>query len=196
MGTYRAPDDDCNPEPEMTTPNQFEQAHNSPASNTGILKPERPIDQQMRWKNMWKMVYTAESKQRSEPDDEIESLVRFKNYHYFILGRGYDQDLNLVFDSRTTTTTTTDSSSKMQKSCENPMRASKDDDDTLVSNEDSLSTGDDGLAKAHDSVALHSETQIDSENRQETSACDVQGEGDAAATSLVRKLSIQIDSSS
>lgn len=140
---------------------------------------------------MWNMVYTAESKQRSEADDEIEPEIRFKKYHYFILGRGYDQDLNLVFDSRTN-----NNSNKKQKSCENPVRTRQADDDTSMSNAESLSTGDDGLTKARDSVTLYSETQIGSDNRQETSASGVQRKGDATARSPVRKLSVQIDFSS
>lgn len=141
------------------------QPQNPPGPSTGILKPEQLADREMRLKNMWDIVYTADENRRSELDGETEPERQEQKYHYFILGRAYDQDLNLVYDSR---------ESNKKKSSENP--TSQTDKETSSETE-SLSLGNNGLDRARDSITLYTKAQSNSANAQESIMREAQSEG-------------------
>lgn len=147
---------------------------NLPAPNRGILRPERLVDQEMR-----NTIDTAQSRQRSEADEEIESEHQEQKYYYFILGRGYDQDLNLVYDGR---------KNNKNKSSEN--LTSQTDDETLSETEP-LSPGNNGLMRARDSITLYSQIQAGSDNARESIAREAQREDGTTPNSPVSKPSFQ-----
>lgn len=51
-------------------------------------------------KHVWNYLHTTEDTTRSQVDRKSEPEHPEKLSYYFILGRGYDQDLNLVFDKQ------------------------------------------------------------------------------------------------
>lgn len=54
----------------------------------------------MHKRNMFHYLHTNDNIQRRGSDREIELDHPEKQWYYFILGRAYDEDLNLMFDQR------------------------------------------------------------------------------------------------
>lgn len=100
MGTYCAPDYDSELESEMAF---IIRCKDHPIPPRGIQKADHP---EIHWRNPWTLTCPAEGDQGSTPDKGIEPDHPERKCHYFILGRGYDEDLNLLFDSRKQTSNT------------------------------------------------------------------------------------------
>lgn len=120
MGTYCAPDYDSELESEMAS---IINSKDCPAPPRGTQKTDHP---EIHWRNPWTLTYPVEGDHRSTPDKGIEQDHPERKCHYFILGRGYDQDLNLLFDSRkqtsnTQTTQANDTLAKAESQHDNAM---------------------------------------------------------------------------
>lgn len=97
MGIYCAPDYDSEPASQMAS---IIRSNDYPTPLRGGKKADHP---EIHWKNPWTLTYPAEADHRSTPDRGIDPAHSERQCHYFILGRGYDEDLNLLFDCRTQT---------------------------------------------------------------------------------------------
>lgn len=175
MGTYRAPDYDSDSEPEMGPSNQ---SQNRRHPYEGIIKPTCFETHNMHGD----MASTTERNQIDEPDEELEPEHQGQGYHYFILGRAYDQELNLLYDTR-----------KNNEKTETSENLASQTDDETSSETESLSLGNNGLARTRDSITLYSGTQRTSDNVQESTVYSNRSENGTATDTPVSKPSLQTE---